>query len=391
MDPRDFQRVKAPTSWAGPPAAFSFSSMKQMGVCLRKWQLARSFYGDHKGYPERPSEPAEVGKIVHDLLSRLFQRAAVAGYPPLGSEEFAAVLDHVDILGTARSKLEAFAREAARSPRSLGVRVSVSPRDVYNQVARAFREEYTRVLAEAPGWPPIPKLLASPAGPEDTPADRLRALEAIGVLSEEAVRHPSLPVWGIIDLLARREGRTAVIDFKTGSSRPEYKEQIQLYALLWWRSTGDLPVSVELRYGARSEGWPVSADDLSRLEDDLSTRVVRYASGLSAHPAEAKIGAHCEGCSARPLCGDYWVGLAATGPKVPKERMDIELQVVSGTRTGFEGRDPRGDRHTVVFDEEITAFFGPFASGERLRILGATWDADSGALRLTRGTEVFRP
>lgn len=392
MDRRELYGTTSPGAWAGPPAAYSFSSLKRMGICLRQWQLGRSTYGDHKGYPERPSEPAEVGKIVHDLLSRLFHAMALAGYPAIGSEDFQRVVRAVDIVGKARGKLAAFAQQAAESPRSLGVRLQVTPRDVYNQVAQAFREEYARVLAEAPRLPPIPTSSVVPKEKEATPADRLRLLESMGVLSEEEVRHPALPLLGIIDLLVRRDGKTSVLDFKTGASRPEYREQIQLYALMWWRSTGDLPASVELRYGARVEGWPISAADLCRVEEEAAARIAGYSGGLAVRPAAATVGPHCETCGVRQICGDYWASLAGAGGQGRKDRVDVELVVWStGAKAGFLGRGAQGQEITVVFDEEVGAFFGPFVKGEKLRILGAQRDDDDeGSLRLTRGTEVFR-
>jgi CRISPR/Cas system-associated exonuclease Cas4 (RecB family) len=391
MGGSDIYRREGPTAWAGPPAAFSFSNLKRMGICLRQWQLGRSAYGEHNKYPERPSEAAEVGKIVHDLLSRLFHALALAGYPALGSEDFRQVLHGVDVAGKARSMLETFAQEAANSPRALGFRLQATPRDVFNQVAQAFREEYTRVLAEAARLMPIPRADSTPPNAGATPADRLHRLVTVGVLSEEEVRHPRLPLLGIIDLLVRRDGRTTVLDFKTGASRPEHREQIQLYALMWWRSTGDLPASVELRYGARVEAWPVSKDELCGLEEDVAARIARHESGLSARPAAASVGPHCAGCSVRQLCSDYWTSQSGTDSKKDGERVDRQLVVwSSGAKAGFVGRDAQGRELTVVFDDDVAAFFGPFVRGEKLRILGGQLDSETGALRLTRGSEVFR-
>lgn len=143
-------------------------------------------------------------------------------------------------------------------------------------MAQAFLEEYARILAEKGNLPPIPAAEQDVRAAGAAPVERLALLERLGVLSEQEVRHPELPLLGIIDLLVRRDGQTTVLDFKTGASRPEYRRQIQLYALLWWRSTGDLPAHVELRYGARVEGWPVSADELCRLEEELAVEIAAH-------------------------------------------------------------------------------------------------------------------
>ena len=396
MDRRELYRTTGPTTWAGPPRAFSFSSLKRMDTCLRQWQLGRSKYGDLGGYPERPAEPAEVGRIVHDLLSRLFQAAALAGYPPLDSDAFKAVVRTVDITGTARRSLEAFARDAAVSPRARGFQLQTTARDVYNKVAAAFRDEYERAVERARTLPAIPTLPTSPSGsevtggPERPGVDRYAALERLGVLSEEEVRHPRLPLRGFVDLLVRRDGATTIIDFKTGKSQPEYQQQLFLYALMWWRSTGDRPARIELRFGALVEGWPVSEGDLVRVEQETEARIARYQGWLSVQPAAVTVGAHCERCHVRQLCGDYWAAGAASGRSAGSYH-DREI-VVRGaiSKTGFVGEHERDGEITFVFDEDVGLAWGPFTAGERLRILGASQEPDPGVLRLGRASEVFR-
>ena len=361
-----------------------------MGVCLRQWQLARSRYGDLAAYPERPSEAAEMGSIVHDLLSRLFRATALAGYPALGSQAFHEAVARVDILGNARTALAAFEERALASPRRLGFRLRATARDVYNKVAAAFRDEYARVVAQA--FAPIPPLEeGAPAHATKKPAETLALLERLGVLSEEEVHHPTLPLWGFVDLLVRRDGRTTVLDFKTGASRPEYRDQLLLYALMWWRSTGDMPAGIELRYGARVEAWPVAKEELLRVEKELEVKIARFAEGLAAQPATATVGPHCAGCSVRQLCGDYWRWVGEQGRQTQAgETGDLEVIVQSAaTKTGFVGETPHGREVTVVFDEDVGAFSGPFMAGKRLRLLGTTRDQEEGTVRLTRSAEVF--
>lgn len=399
MDRSALHRITVPTAWAGPPKAFSFSSLKKMDVCLRQWQLGRSTYGDLGSYPEAPSEPAEAGTVVHDLLSRLFHAMAVAGYPAIGSDAFHRVILEVDIVGTARRRLQAFAERAVDSPRAARFRPKVTARDIYNHVAQAFREEYARILLEAPNLLPIPKVVAavSPARtggasprPVTVPAERLRLLEQLGVLSEEDVRHPTLPLLGFIDLLVRRENRTTVLDFKTGAARAEYRDQLLLYALMWWRSTGDMPVHIELRYGARVEGWPVLEADLVSVEERIAAKISQRSLVLAAGPAPATLGPHCGSCEYRQLCDDYWKGHVEAGAR-SGSWVDCEVMVkVASARTSFVAEDATGREVTVVFDEDIGALWGPFLAAEKLRIIGAGREGDEEALRLTSSTEVFR-
>jgi hypothetical protein len=389
MDAPEFYRLTGPTEWAEPPERFSFSSLKLMGVCLRRWQLLTSRHGDLARYPERPVEAAIVGVIVHEILSRLFRAMALVGYPALGTEAFRAAVARVDILGTARAELAEALRRAAENPRAQGFQLQATARDVYNKVAQGFRNEYASVGAG--GQAPAPPLSSGPMAATAPVAGRRELLERQGLLSEEEVRHPRLPVRGFIDLLVRRDGRTVVLDFKTGAAHPEHREQLLVYALMWWRSTDDLPVTIELRYGARVESWPVSAAELDRVERELDAKIARHLGGMATRPAAASVGLHCTGCGVRQLCDDYWVSSGGAGMVQGEgERADLAVTVQSAvTKTGFIGHDRSGQEIAVVFDEEVALMYGPFAERERLRILGAFRESGLAAFRLTRATEVF--
>ncbi|MCC6553791.1 MAG: PD-(D/E)XK nuclease family protein [Polyangiaceae bacterium] len=389
MEARSLYRLTGPTAWAEPPERFSYSSLKRMGACLRQWQLATSSYGDLARYPERMSEPAEVGIIAHDLLSRLFRAMALAGHPPIGSEPFRAAVARVDLLGAARAMLADVERRAVASPRAPGFRLQATARDVYNKVSQAFRSEYASVAAQAAALPALPSPAPDPAAAaEPAPtADRLELLVRQGVLSEEEVRHPGLPLRGFIDLLVRRQGRTTVLDFKTGAAHDEHRDQLLLYALMWWRSTGDLPATIELRYGARVVSWPVSEPDLVRAEREVSEKIERHRAGLRARPAAATVGPACAGCAVRQLCAEYW---SAPPSGRSGDRADLEL-VVEGsvTKTGLMGRTRGGQEIALVFEEAVALSAGPFPPGARLRILGAQREAGAHAFRIPRGAEVF--
>jgi hypothetical protein len=55
---------------------------------------------------------------------------------------------------------------------------------------------------------------------------------------------------------------------------------------------------------------------------------------------------------------------------------------------GFEGGLADDRKVPVVFEEGCQGIFGPIASGERLRVLGAQVDA-TGVIELKQWTEVF--
>lgn len=385
MDPRVFYRLTEPTEWAGPPEKYSYSSMKQMSVCLLQWQLGRSKYNELKRYPERPSEAAYVGVLVHEILNKLFRAMAIAGYPEIGTEDFLAAVKGVDILGKAKSGLEKFAQEAHSNPRAIGFRLQSTPRDVYNKVVQAFRLEYAAIAQHAPALET--RAMQTTEKSTGTRSDLLRIH---GFLSEEKVTHPSLPLLGFIDLLVRRDNQTTILDFKTGAPQPQYRDQLRLYALMWWRSTGDAPTSLELRYGAKVERWPVTPEELVDVETSLEEKIREYHEGLQRRPAVPTPGDHCNRCGVRQMCNAYWMAKTNAVPN-KDEWVDIEVVVRAvGARGGFVGTNAAGEEITIVHEDEVTAKVEPFQVGERLRILNALLDADGEAVQITRGTEVFR-
>lgn len=386
MDLGIFYRLTEPTEWAGPPETFSYSSMKQMSACLLQWQLGRSKYRELKRYPEKPSEPAYVGVLVHEILNKLFRAMAIAGYPEIGTEHFHEVVKKTDILGSAKKGLEDFDRDSAINPRAGGFRLQSTSRDVYNKVVQAFRQEYAAVAQQASALDTGAFVDAT----EEKTILRRELLERQGFLSEEKVTHPSLPLLGIIDLVVRRDNQTTILDFKTGAPQPQYRDQLRLYALMWWRSTGDLPTIIELRYGAKVERWPVTAEELLGVERELEEKIRRYREGLLQRPAIATVGSHCNGCSVRQLCGAYWTANANGAPN-KGAWLDVEIVVQSVmNRGGLIGKDVAGREIAVVYEEDVAALHGPFEVGERLRIIHAQREPDESAVQITRMAEVFR-
>ena len=96
---------------------------------------------------------------------------------------------------------------------------------------------------------------ASRSEPENRSESSLSSLLAAnGTLSERELRHPSLPVVGILDLIRATDDGVLVVDFKTGAAKSEHQEQVELYALLWWRNSGEMPVRIAVQYPERTAG-----------------------------------------------------------------------------------------------------------------------------------------
>ena len=107
-----------------------------------------------------------------------------------------------------------------------------------------------------------------------------------------------------------------------------------LYAVLWWRRTGQAPVAIEIRYPSHAATFSVSVDDLCSAEENLQGRIDELTALLADPPATPRPGAQCRYCDVRRFCDAYWEkGLKELPTNQAKQNeqqsIDIEL-IVSG-------------------------------------------------------------
>src|SRR5689334_14354699 len=92
FDPRVAQSV---AYLPDPPAYWSYSALKEIESCARRYVLGRASYPDlwhGQGYPQQPHPASLFGDIVHDSLERIIKALVQAGCTSSNSAEAAAVL-----------------------------------------------------------------------------------------------------------------------------------------------------------------------------------------------------------------------------------------------------------------------------------------------------------
>ncbi len=388
VDAADFTRMTGPSSWPEAPGVFSFSSLHDIEGCPRRWQLHHARWGDHDGLPRRANERALVGVIVHEVNEVLMRALALRGLPAVGAPEYLDGVKAAAVHDLIRDRVREIEESYRDHPRDPGFRVRATPRDIANEALRLFRRQY----ADLPGRA---ARRAESAGGGDTTRsgdDRealIAALSRRGVLAEVWLSPEGLPLRGQVDLVLRVDDGVRIVDLKTGVARAEYWEQLALYALLWWRVTGEAPVELEIAHRDGREFKSISVAELVRVEDELLARVAAARDALAQTPAEAKPGSGCGNCGARAFCDAYWEatgGGARTGAYGDWELV-VEGQVSAG---GVGAMGPHGEAVAVVFEEALGRRHGPWFAGERLRVLGASVAEEETTLRLSVGTEVFR-
>ncbi|MFJ8851136.1 RecB family exonuclease [Streptomyces sp. NPDC102437] len=226
--------------------------------------------------PEKPSEAATRGTLVHAVLERLFDNPAVER---TAGRATALIPAQWDRLLESRPELsELFAEDAG------GERLARWLSEAESLVERWFSlEDPTRL----------------------EPAER--------ELFVETELESGLRLRGVIDRIdVAPTGEVRIVDYKTGKApRPEYAEgalfQMKFYALVIWRLKGVVPRRLQLVYLGSGDILtydPVVAD-LERVERKLLALwdAIRLATETGEwRPRPTKL---CGWCDHRPVCPEF--------------------------------------------------------------------------------------
>jgi len=375
-------QLKVPSKWAPAPKRFSFTSLQTIGSCPRRWQLVQSAWGTSPRFPERWHPSAVEGQIVHEALDRLSRALSLVGRPPVGSPAFQAAATQCGFWEFFAAQVETWNAKAADHPRKgPGFVIRTAPRELANRAIRLFREQYQ---SGAPGPVHAETAVGAP------PASLLARLHAAGALTEVWLDHPKLLFGGMIDLVALdSDAGVVVVDFKTGASKDAHRDQLLLYAMLWWRATGTVPARIEIQYLHDRWAAPVTKADLERTERGCAKDIAAAVQAIGRQPAPARAGADCARCPVRARCDDGWPHTEA-GATLAGRTVDCEVTVTSApTPTGFTSRRRDGRDLPVVYDAAIAQSLPPLSMGSRLRLIGAVPAADGKSLEVRPWSECY--
>ncbi|WP_246235391.1 RecB family exonuclease [Streptomyces boluensis] len=259
---------------AVPPASLSPSRASDFMQCplLYRFRVIDKL-------PEKPSEAATRGTLVHAVLERLFDAPAAERTPPRAKS---LVPGQWDRLRESKPELAELFGESDEA--SAGQRMAEWLAQAEALVERWFTlEDPTRL----------------------EPAER--------ELFVEAELESGLKLRGIIDRVdVAPTGEVRIVDYKTGKApRPEYAEgalfQMKFYALVVWRLKGMVPRRLQLVYLGSGDVLtydPVPAD-LERVERKLHALwdAIREATETGEwRPRRTKL---CGWCDHREVCPEF--------------------------------------------------------------------------------------
>lgn len=376
--------------WPSPPVTWSYSSLREVSECPRRWVLSRAEYPDlwsGWGYPARPPVAALLGDIVHAVLELLVHRIRDAGCSSLADPGVVAVLKELG--GYTRLVEDGMERrldELADNPRMAG---RLDPlRTALRVRIPEMRQRVQALVARS-------ALLFGPAGDDDANATPGTWL-ATGSYPEVELRAPTLRLAGRVDLLVVDDEGCEITDYKTGAPDDHHGDQLHLYSLIWSRDTEHNPRSLPARRLTLS--YPAHDVDITPLDEEsldslahATTEAIKVAeSALEQRPPPARPQPEvCEFCGVRQLCDDYWMGRSdEIGDE--GEWFDFEGTVVerNGSRSWVLGASAEPVLLLRTPSETV-----PFAVGDRLRLLGLRREEDDEVALpvavLTNASEVF--
>ncbi|MBK9474656.1 MAG: PD-(D/E)XK nuclease family protein [Tetrasphaera sp.] len=315
------------------PSMWSYSSLKDVEGCPRRYALSRADYPDlwdQHGYPRLPIPAAIRGDVVHGALEIIVKALVKTGCSSTRSAEAVTVLRELG--GYTKVAEDVLAKQLARfdgNPRISSDRRDQLTRQLTDWVPQA-REQIQTYLNR---MELRPSAVSGPGAPPGDPAVRYPA--RTGDHPEKELVAESLRLKGRIDLLSVDADGAKITDFKTGAEDQAHQDQLQLYALLW--SEDSLVNPVGLAVTELVAAYPShdvvsaapTAEQLTGLRAGVATRIEAADAAARADFPVALIGDHCGLCSVRGLCDTYWsTGTTATAEVSEETWYDLAGTVV---------------------------------------------------------------
>ena len=374
--------------WPLEPSAWSYSSLKDIEACPRRWMLSQAQYPDlwtGRGYPTMPVRAALLGEVIHRALETIVRALVAAGCELTLTARAVQVLRELDgITAVAEGALNELLNRLDGNPRidgdrirRLGIELTDRLPDVRVQIQGYLsRTTLPGPIQAGPGQ----KLEAGTISPLRRALRR--AVEA-GAHPETQLTADELRLTGRIDLITVDDESVRITDYKTGAEDPSHLDQLRMYALLWdldrHVNPSRLPAT-ELTAAYPSHELTISApagEALRDLERAIESRISAAAADLAADiPKAIPSEENCSFCQVRQLCPEYWKHVARAPEAVPAGAwLDYEGVVGSqnGPRSWWMLSGWTGQRSLLLRTASTAIVLTPRT---RIRVLGLRLDDD---------------
>lgn len=385
----------------GPPPHWSFSSLRDIRTCPRRYALSRASYPDlweGHGYPHVPALATIFGHVVHDSLETIVKAVVAAGCESIQSPEAVTVL----------RELGGYTRVIERAAERRLAGLHGNPRlndDLRQSIQRNLRGRIADARVQVQAY--ISSAVITPGGkpPREgrssgVPSPGGRSPLLPGSHAEVTLTASRLRLRGRVDLMRITESGAHIVDYKTGSESPSHVEQLRLYALLWTLDASANPdrrpvASLTAAYPGRDSAIPVPGEpELDDIEKQAATSIEEADAELAAaEPRAVPSSQNCSNCDVRHLCDAYWSSVAPDPFDLP-DQAKFDCQGMIGARNGQRiwSFHPEGVTRQEILIYAPTGLELP--TGRRVRVLGLRLNADpetrTTVALMNSATEVFQ-
>jgi hypothetical protein len=296
------------------PTLWSYSSLKEVETCPRRYALSRADYPElweQRGYPRVPIPAAIKGDVVHGALEIIVNALVRAGCSSTRSAEAVAVLRELGgYTEVAEGVLEVQLAGLNGNPRVSSDRREQLTRALTDWLpeAREHIQTYFNRMELRPGASPAPA-----AAPTPPTKQGKRYPVSEGDHPEKELVADDLRLKGRVDLLSIDPDGVRITDFKTGAEDLAHHDQLRLYALLWADDAlvnpeGLPATSLVASYPSHEIAVPVpDENELAGLRSDIAARIEVADAAVMTDPPDAVVGDYCGLCDVRGLCDTYWM------------------------------------------------------------------------------------
>jgi hypothetical protein len=304
--------IRLPHNWANTPEWMSFSRLREIEACPRRWSLNSASYPEiwsRRGYPPKIYLAPLAGQIIHAALEIITNALNRAGCISVTDEHFVRVM----------RELGGYTKIIEETSKSICNNLQENPRftDKSNYISTKLRasvpalREQLQILTGKLRLQGV--FVTSVASESQSNRGGVRSALSNGTYSEIEVRIDPLRWRGFIDALILSDASCELVDYKTGVFKSEHEEQVRLYSLLWARDAQLNPIGriadcLTLAYSTTDVAVePPTNSQLDALEQEIISRT-KIALGLvrqTPPPALPNIN-NCGYCPVRQLCDDYW-------------------------------------------------------------------------------------
>ena len=325
-----------PSAWPEPPKHMSFTTLSAFESCPLRWALSRGKYdglwsGD--GYPPKINSASIIGQVIHRVIETVSFRARSGTGTEFGSRILTVVRNGGGFTKLIDEALHDVLDQYTDNPRA--ARLLTQYQFGKLQLPATIRTKVQSLLRGLANYP-----VTSSTSSANFAKSQSRKPLSQGLYSEISLYADQFNWSGKVDLISIATDGTSLEDVKTGVEKDADREQIIVYAWLWWRDDArnpdhKLPTRLSIRYLDRIVDVPApSESELVKLEQ----RIVKQTSRMIADIANSHFEPRpdmktCRYCDVRQLCDAYWREIV--GPiEISNDRsIDVEAQFVDAIGT----------------------------------------------------------